>query len=157
MTPEVINPAQIIKETVEGAQPQAKEKGLHLYCEVPKAQFFIKVNANRLRQILINLITNGIKYSREGEIKVAAQADEARGKYVIYITDTGLGIAAQEQGKLFQKFSRIKSADTAEIPGTGLGLWISREIARKMGGDIFLASMENVGSSFTIVFQLERS
>lgn len=157
MATEFLNPADIIKESAEELLAQAEQKGVKLSWQIPGQRLLIKVNANRLRQILANLIGNAVKYTNQGEVMVSVKADSAHKKYIISVTDTGPGIAAQDQGKLFQKFSRIKTAATAEIPGTGLGLWISREIARKMGGDIFLASMEGVGSTFTVIFPLAES
>jgi len=155
-TPAKIQPQEITKNLVEELKMKAEAKGLKLIFE-PKAEpFFINVNPNRLRQILFNLIDNAIKYTIEGWIEIQTKPDLTKGNYYITITDTGLGISAEHQKRLFEKFYRIKTKETAEIPGTGLGLWISKELCQKMGGEILLESMEGKGSKFTIVFPLTK-
>jgi len=111
-------------------------------------------NPNRLREIIFNLVDNAIKYTPKGWVKLETQADKIRKKYRISVVDTGLGISAQAQTKLFQKFYRVRTRETADIPGTGLGLWISKELCQKMGGQIFLESSEGKGSKFTLIFPL---
>ena len=70
------------------------------------------------------------------------------------VQDSGIGISAEDQKKLFQKFSRIKSTETAEIRGTGLGLWITKQIVEQMGGTIYVESIKGVGTSFIIRFEI---
>jgi len=75
----------------------------------------------------------------------------------IYVIDSGLGISAESQKRLFEKFYRVKTKETAEIPGTGLGLWIVKQLCQKMGGEILVESIEGKGSKFTVVFPLKKS
>ena len=154
ITPKRIEPDTVIKEVVGELELKAHGKGLKLSFQSQKEQFYIMVNPNRLREIIFNLIDNAIKYTPTGEIEVQSRGDSVRKKYYITVADTGLGISAQAQTKLFQKFYRVKTRKTAEIPGTGLGLWISKELCQKMGGQIFLESMESKGSKFTLIFPL---
>ncbi len=141
----------IIEKSLEEIRNQAEQKGLALNFEkkdLPK----VKVDPDRTKQILINLISNAIKYTVKGKIEILTEVKD--GKLLITVADTGVGISAEDQAKLFQKFSRIYNEETREVSGTGLGLWISRELARKMGGDITVESIRGVGSHFTLYLPL---
>ncbi len=155
-TPAKIHPQETIKEVVEELTPKAKEKNLKLLFEPKEEPFFILINPNRLRQILFNLIDNAIKYTFFGQIEIQAYPDLTKGNYYITIADTGVGIAAEYQKRLFEKFYRVKTKKTAEIPGTGLGLWIAKELTKRMNGEILLESIEGKGSKFTIIFPLAK-
>lgn len=153
-TPAKIQPQEIIKNVVEELKMKAEAKGLKLIFTPEDEPFFINVNPNRLRQILFNLTDNAIKYTIEGWIEIQTNLDLTKRKYYITISDTGIGIFAEYQKRLFEKFYRIKTKETAEIPGTGLGLWISKELTQKMGGQIFVESLEGKGTKFTLIFPL---
>jgi len=114
------------------------------------------VNSNRLKEVLYNLIDNAIKYTLEGGVEIKTEVDEIKKKYYITVQDSGIGISAEAQQRLFEKFYRVKTKETADISGTGLGLWIAKTLARKMGGDILIESMEGKGSKFTIIFPLKK-
>lgn len=154
--PSKVQPERVIEEVIDELEPKAKEKNLTIFFEPKKEPFYLLVNQNRLRQILFNLIQNAIKYTIEGGIEIQTRPDFKKGKYYIKITDTGLGISAEHQKKLFEKFYRVKTKETAEIPGTGLGLWIVKELCQKMGGEILLESIEGKGSKFTVIFPLKK-
>jgi len=154
LTPKRIQPETVIKEVIKELELKAQKKGLKLIFQPQEEPFYIMANPNRLREIIFNLVNNAIKYTPKGWVKVEVQADKIRKKYRISVVDTGLGISAQAQTKLFQKFYRVRTRETADIPGTGLGLWISKELCQKMGGQIFLESMEGKGSKFTLIFPL---
>ena len=144
-----IDPQEIIEKSIEEMKSQAIQKGLELKYSIHElAQ--IQADPERLKQILVNLLSNAIKYTPKGSIEVTAKIDEGKKNLLITVADTGLGISAEEQANLFQKFYRIKNEETKSISGTGLGLWITRELARKMKGDIILESMQGVGSHFTL-------
>jgi signal transduction histidine kinase len=96
----------------------------------------------------VNLIGNAIKYTPKGSVSVNARKKDK--EYLITVADTGFGISAEDQKRLFQKFSRIQNKNTQTITGTGLGLWITHELAEKMGGTITVESIEGVGSHFTL-------
>ncbi|MDD2766931.1 MAG: alpha/beta fold hydrolase [Candidatus Moranbacteria bacterium] len=143
------NPLPIIRQCVQSFQSQATEKGLKLELLNTK-EAEIRINEPGMNEILTNLIGNAIKYTAEGSVSVTT--DIRDNQYVITVADTGFGISASNQKKLFQKFARIQNAQTQSIPGTGLGLWVSLGLAKRMGGTIDVESIEGVGSHF--VFSL---
>jgi signal transduction histidine kinase len=108
----------------------------------------VMADSQRASQILINLLSNAIKYTPSGFVNIESRED--KDFVYIIVADSGLGISSENMKKLFTKFYRIQNEATAKISGTGLGLWISREIARKMGGDLIVESIEGVGSHFTL-------
>lgn len=140
-----------LNEIVHGIASEMKvlanEKGIELneyITEVPN----IKADPERVKQILVNLISNAIKYTPKGKVDIQIRTDEKM-VYVV-VADTGLGISAENMKNLFSKFYRVKTIETSQISGTGLGLWIAREIAQKMGGDIKVESIVGVGSHFVL-------
>lgn len=149
-----INPEEILEKCYQELEPKAKEKGLNLIFKKSERDFYIMANPNRLHQIFFNLIENAIKYTFHGEISLETKIDSINKKCYINISDTGIGISAENQKRLFEKFFRVKSKETAEIPGTGLGLWIAKELTEKMGGKIYVESILGKGSRFSVVFPL---
>jgi signal transduction histidine kinase len=126
---------------------RAKEKGLVLKLNKDEKLPSIWADEDKLRQVIINLLGNAIKYSRRGEIELMAKKTD--NKFItITVKDTGIGMTAQEREKLFEKFYRIQSDDTKGIVGTGLGLWITKQLIELMGGNIYVDSIKNVGSQF---------
>ncbi|KKU39481.1 MAG: Two-component sensor histidine kinase [Candidatus Azambacteria bacterium GW2011_GWE2_46_45] len=113
----------------------------------------ISIDPIRFEQALVNLVGNAIKYTPKGKIEVLTE--EAKGKLYIRIADTGLGISAEEQRRLFEKFYRIQTKETQEIIGTGLGLWITKELIEKMGGMIMVESIKGMGAHFIISFSVK--
>jgi len=154
-TPQWFDPAKEINQIVIDFLPKAKEKNLSLYFEKPKEEVNLYLNPLRFREIISNLVSNAIKYTFQGYVKIGTKVDFSQKRYYIFVKDTGIGISAEAQQKLFQKFFREKKKETAEIPGTGLGLWISKELARKMGGDVLVESIEGQGSNFIVYFPLK--
>lgn len=155
-TAQKISPAKIINEVIEETKAKAKaeQKNLQLIFETPEKTGMIFVNPLRFKQILANLVGNAVKYTPKGKIEVKIDINEAKQKCVISVRDTGLGISAEAQKRLFERFYRVKTRETAEVSGTGLGLWISKQLCEKMGGKIFIESMAGVGTKFTVVFPL---
>lgn len=141
------NPQAIIQKSIEGIRLQAQQKGLELEYSAPIIPE-IKADKDRLEQILVNLLSNALKYTAKGKIEVLTEIKEK--EFLITVADTGIGISADNINNLFQKFYRIKNEETKSIAGTGLGLWITRGLARKMNGDITVESIEGVGSHFTL-------
>jgi signal transduction histidine kinase len=141
------DPSVIINQSVEELRSQAVQKGLELKV-LDIAEGSIRSDADRLREIMINLIGNAIKYTLKGSVSINAEIKDDR--YLITVADTGFGISAEDQKKLFQKFMRIQTQQNKDIVGTGLGLWITFELAQKMGGMITVESIEGVGSHFTV-------
>ena len=112
----------------------------------------IESDSQRLRQILINLLGNAVKFTDAGVVRLEASA--ADGMLVFAITDTGAGIASAHLLRLFQEFSQIDNSSTRKHGGTGLGLAISRRMARLLGGDISVRSEPDEGSTFTVPLPL---
>jgi signal transduction histidine kinase len=143
-----INPDKIISESVEEIKSQAIQKGLTLNYTSTNKNLFIQANGNRLKQVLINLIGNSIKYTPKGSIEISSSIKN--NEFGITIADTGIGISSEDQANLFNKFHRIQNEKTKNIIGTGLGLWITMEIVKRMKGRITIESIEGVGSHFTV-------
>lgn len=153
-TPEIISPIEHIKEVVQELSIKAKEKGLKLNLIGEEARGKIKVNTARLKEIAYNLIENAIKYTKKGEVSVIIEEDVKKGKFYIAIKDTGIGVSAEEQKSLFEQFYRVKNRETADIEGTGLGLWTVKNLCQKMKGIILVESIKGVGSKFVLIFPL---
>ena len=152
--PEIVAPDIVVGEIVDGLAAKAEQKGLKLSFDAKGFSHKIRVNSVCFKRIVTNLVENSIKYTPAGKVAVAVAAQTAKKRCAITIQDTGFGISAEGQAHLFEQFYRVKTQENAEIPGTGLGLWMSREMARKMGGDIMLESIEKMGSKFFIFFPL---
>lgn len=147
----VCDPASIVQATVEGFQILAKEKSLALTFDGSGAVGkTISVDKDRLHQVLVNLIGNALKYTPKGSVQVRLYSENDR--LVIRVSDTGLGMSAEDRERLFQKFYRIKTKDTEKISGTGLGLWITARLIKEMGGTIGVESIQGVGSHFIVSF-----
>jgi signal transduction histidine kinase len=127
-----------------------KQKGLNLTLTHTLKDTRINVDPNKFRQLMINLIGNAIKYTPKGDVKVTAEQKESR--VYFRISDSGIGISAEEQKNLFQKFYRVKNSETSEIRGTGLGLWITKQIVELMDGHINVESIKGVGTHFIVDF-----
>lgn len=147
-----LDPNEMIEETINSFVLPAKEKNLNITFDKSgiKDNQYIKVDATRLKQILVNIIGNSIKYTKKGEIVVRTYEEKKR--FYIRCSDTGIGMSAEERQKLFEKFYRIRNEDTKEIRGTGLGLWITLQIIKQMDGDLSVESIKGVGSHFIISF-----
>ncbi len=148
-----IDPQSLITQSVEELRSQAVQKGLELtVLDVEKA--VVHADIERTKEILINLIGNALKYTVHGTVQVSGRVKGET--YLMTVADTGFGISAEDQKRLFQKFSRIQNKDTQAITGTGLGLWITYELARRMNGTITVESIEGIGSHFTLHLPLEK-
>ena len=151
LSPQEFNLADLVRSLVEVLKPLASEKVLNLDFQIDSN---IKTNfmgdSLRIRQILTNLLGNSIKFTDEGSIKFVIShsyvADVSTVKFKI--TDTGVGIAPENHEKIFEDFVAISSGDQRQTRGDGLGLSISRKIARQMGGDIIVESNINEGATF---------
>ena len=106
----------------------------------------------RLRQALLNLLSNANKFTEHGTISVDAQQGQEHGRdwVTIAVADTGIGMTPEQMGKLFQEFSQADASTTRKYGGTGLGLAISKRFCQMMGGDITVESKPGKGSTFTI-------
>ena len=163
--PTSFSPAQLVAESVEGMKLRAEEKGLEISFECKmkgmetsdsqmKKEFF-HADAFRIRQILDNLVSNAIKYTDRGSVTIQAQVSEILGKptLTLSVKDTGKGMTDEEKQKVFQAFTRLKSAQGIE--GTGLGLSITQELVSLLGGEIILHSTLGKGSTFIVTIPIE--
>lgn len=151
MSVQSMNIWPIIEDTVKELKIQADAKGLALSCSLDGSDF-INADKDRLKQVLINIIGNSIKYTPSGSVEVKAINRDK--KIAIFIKDTGIGMSAKEREGLFNKFYRVKNKKTVDIGGTGLGLWITKQIVELMEGTISIDSMEGVGTQVTLEFPL---
>lgn len=154
--PTSFSPAQLVAESVEGMKLRAEEKGLEISfeCKIKGMEYF-RADAFRIRQILDNLVSNAIKYTDQGSVTIQAQVSEILGKptLTLSVKDTGKGMTDEEKQKVFQAFTRLKSAQGIE--GTGLGLSITQELVSLLGGEIILHSTLGKGSTFIITIPIE--
>lgn len=172
--PTSFSPAQLVAESVEGMKLRAEEKGLAISFECkmkgmgtsdssdssetsdsPMKKKFFRADAFRIRQILDNLVSNAIKYTDRGNVTIQAQVSEILGKptLTLSVKDTGKGMTDEEKQKVFQAFTRLKSAQGIE--GTGLGLSITQELVSLLGGEIILHSTLGKGSTFIVTIPIE--
>ena len=153
--------AKVVDDSLSMHWEQAQAKGLRLSCELaPDLPGYFCGDALRLRQILINFVNNAIKFSNDGEICVRGRLMEQDSHSVLLrleVADQGIGISAEQQGRLFQAFTQGDDSMTRKYGGTGLGLIISRRIARLMGGDVGVVSAEGSGSTFWMSVRLRRA
>ncbi|MEX0931428.1 MAG: HAMP domain-containing sensor histidine kinase [Candidatus Paceibacterota bacterium] len=144
-------PENIVNEIVESLRGNAVKKNLSLSVQIKDSKI-IRVDEVRLRQVLVNIIGNSIKYTREGSVSVGLYTENK--EQVIHVSDTGIGISKDAQEHLFEKFYRVKNKYTSEVVGTGLGLWITKQIIEHMHGSIQIESIENVGTHTKIRFPI---
>ncbi|HEY6332393.1 MAG TPA: ATP-binding protein, partial [Blastocatellia bacterium] len=146
------NLIDIISDVIKPLGLKAQEKGIELACslaeDLPETLIGDPV---RLKQVLVNLISNGIKFTSHGEVVLYSTVESSRADEVIMhfaISDTGLGIPAEKQQAIFEAFSQADSSTTRKFGGTGLGLAISTQLVEMMGGHLGLDSEEGRGSTF---------
>ena len=154
--PTSFSPAQLVAESVEGMKLRAEEKGLEISFECKmKGMEYFRADAFRIRQILDNLVSNAIKYTDRGSVTIQAQVSKILGKptLTLSVKDTGKGMTDEEKQKVFQAFTRLKSAQGIE--GTGLGLSITQELVSLLGGEIILHSTLGKGSTFIVTIPIE--
>ena len=154
--PTSFSPAQLVAESVEGMKLRAEEKGLEISFECKmKGMEYFRADAFRIRQILDNLVSNAIKYTDRGSVTIQAQVSKILGKptLTLSVKDTGKGMTDEEKQKVFQAFTRLKSAQGIE--GTGLGLSITQELVSLLGGEIILHSILGKGSTFIVTIPIE--
>ncbi|HEX7120277.1 MAG TPA: ATP-binding protein [Longimicrobiales bacterium] len=138
----------IVASAAAVAEPLARNKGLDFRVDLPAAPIQIRTDGDKLRQILWNLLSNAVKFTEKGAVTVRARPE--RGGAVLEVRDTGIGIAPEEQARIFEPFVQIEAVLTREKGGTGLGLAVARRLARMLGGDITVESRPGVGSTFTV-------
>ena len=151
------DPVRTIEDAVDMVSMQAHRKGLEMVLAVDHTlPRFIVGDPNRLRQVLVNLVNNAVKFTEKGYIKVSAARHQAQGvdQVLVQIKDTGIGIPEERRKHLFQPFSQVDASMTRKFGGTGLGLSISRDLIEMMHGKIGVKSRAGVGSNFWFTLPL---
>lgn len=153
-----------ITDTVEGLinliRPQAEKRGIQLEMKIDKEIPLVPTDESRVQQILFNFLSNAVKYTPEGgHIRLTAQLrqedhGELRQQVCLSVQDEGPGIAPENHGRIFDKFTQLESAETREHSGTGLGLTISRDLARLLQGHLELESDAGRGATFRLILPL---
>ena len=151
LSPESVNLAALIDEVVGTARQLAEQNKNLLVDEAQEKLGALTVDPMRLRQILLNLLSNACKFTTQGEVALQARrVVDGRNWIEFAVADTGIGMTAEQQAKLFEEFTQADSSTAQRYGGTGLGLAITRKLARMMGGDVTVASEPGKGSVFTV-------
>jgi ammonium transporter len=140
--------ADVVREVTDSLEPLVDRPRVQLVVETQADLPPVITDEDKVRQVLLNLVSNAIKYTEQGSITVRAEAVD--GRIRIAVSDTGVGIPRAELDRIFDEFHRAESIGTRHRSGTGLGLTISRRLARALEGDITVASELGVGSTFTL-------
>ncbi|MGD2131958.1 MAG: response regulator [Maricaulaceae bacterium] len=158
IAPELIDLRAVLDELIALHIVKGREKAIEVVLNVaPDTPQFVEADPVRLRQILGNLLNNAVKFTQRGHVELSCSAGEAvaedKGQvrwFEFTITDTGIGIGAEAQPRIFEEFQQAEATTTRRFGGTGLGLPISRRLARMMGGDITFESARGFGSRFSV-------
>ena len=149
--PQTVQLAPLIKDVISTAEQLAEQNKNRLVVDAQKNLGELTVDPMRLRQILLNLLSNACKFTKAGEVKLAARKVSNGSDFVEFaVSDTGIGMTAEQQAKLFEEFTQADAATAQKFGGTGLGLAITRKLARMMGGDVTVTSEPGKGSVFTV-------
>jgi signal transduction histidine kinase/DNA-binding response OmpR family regulator len=155
---EPFNLRDIVEDAVDILAERAHSKGLQLFCDVPAdIETSVTGDAQRLRQIVINLISNAVKFTERGEVKITVQrsgSDFFDPAYRFEVIDTGIGIKPESCSTIFESFAQEDSSTTRRHEGTGLGLAICKQLVELMGGEIGVTSAVGVGSTFHFTVRL---
>ena len=151
LNPQTVQLAPLINEVIGTAGQLAEQNKNRLVVDAPENLGALTVDPLRLRQILLNLLSNACKFTNAGEVKLAARKVSNGSNFVEFaVSDTGIGMTAEQQAKLFEEFSQGDAMTAQRFGGTGLGLALSRKLARMMGGDVTVTSEPGKGSVFTV-------
>ena len=149
---ETVNIARLLEEVAGTARPLAEQNKNRLIVQCPNDIAPMHVDALRLRQILLNLLSNGCKFTKDGEIalRVIPSSLDGRRWLDFVVTDTGIGMTPEQMDKLFEDFVQADQSTARRYGGTGLGLAITRRLCRMMGGDVTVTSEAGKGSTFVV-------
>ncbi len=150
ITPGRVGIAALCEEAAAMMEPEASRKGLALTLHLPEPVYTMTTDAGKLRQALVNLITNAVKFTDRGGVQVRAWGEDMGSVVVFEVEDTGLGISADHLPMIFDAFWQVDQAPTRRVGGTGLGLHVTRRLVRLLGGDVVVRSVLGEGSCFTI-------
>jgi adenylate cyclase len=151
LSPQSVSLAPLIDEVVGTARQLAEQNKNRLVVDVGENLGSLTVDAMRLRQILLNLLSNACKFTKQGDVTLRAHKVAHGREFIeLAVADTGIGMTPEQLGKLFQEFSQAEASTAKKYGGTGLGLAITRKLARMMGGDVTVTSEQGKGSVFTV-------
>ena len=145
---------RLVRSAIRLVEPSAQEKGLDLRVDVaPLTPEWLRGDPARVRQILLNLLTNAVKFTDSGYVRLSARAEA--GQLILAVEDSGIGISPEQQQRLFSPFEQAEASTSRRFGGTGLGLAICRELSESMGGSIGVESAVGQGSTFTARLPLQ--
>ena len=148
------SPAALLQQATSGLEIMAGRKGLEFTTSIdPRLPHELHGDDRRLRQILVNLIGNAIKFTKEGRVHVSLQCPDS-GHWIMQVTDTGIGVPEEAHSSIFEPFKQANNAITRENRGIGLGLSITKQLVELMGGRIVFESQVGVGSTFTVLLPI---
>jgi signal transduction histidine kinase len=151
LNPQAVQLAQLIDDVISTAGQLAEQNKNRLVVDAQENLGALTVDPMRLRQILLNLLSNACKFTKAGEVKLAARKVSTGSSFVEFaVSDTGIGMTPEQQAKLFEEFTQADASTAQRFGGTGLGLAIARKLARMMGGDVTVTSEPGKGSVFTV-------
>jgi signal transduction histidine kinase len=151
LTPQTVQLAPLIDEVIGTARQLAEQNKNRLIVEAQENLGTITVDPMRLRQILLNLLSNACKFTKGGEVKLKARrVADGRNWIEMAVADSGIGMTPEQQAKLFEEFTQADATTAQRFGGTGLGLAITRKLARMMGGEVTVTSEPGKGSVFTV-------
>jgi PAS domain S-box-containing protein len=140
----------VVREVMEELQGVIAQSPAMVTVTVPADVPRLRSDRQKLKQILVNLLSNALKYTKEGTIEIIAAHDASLGRMTLSVRDSGVGIAAEDHTRIFEPFQQAKRVITRPQGGTGLGLAISRRLAQMLGGDVGVESALGAGSTFTV-------
>ena len=151
--------AQLTEEVDSIIRVRAEEKGLQLAIEAMRdVPAYVRTDGNRVRQILLNLLGNAVKFTHIGSVKLTVEVAASPREVIRFkVSDTGIGMTAQALDGLFARFKQADASTARLYQGTGLGLAISRDLARALGGDVTVESALGLGTTFTVELPLQRA
>jgi signal transduction histidine kinase len=141
----------LVKKAAEELEFVAQEKGLSMTITCPENPCYVRADQGKSKQIITNIVDNAIKYTPKGSIAVSLEVRPDGEAARVIVKDTGIGLSADDLSRLFQKFGRADNANRASVNGTGLGLYIAKQMTKAMGGAIWIESEgQDKGSTTTI-------
>jgi PAS domain S-box-containing protein len=146
----------LVRETIQGLEGQVKDKDVKLLADVPEKVLPVETDPHKLKQVIINLVGNALKFTEHGSVTARVQTDRDGTPLAIRVVDTGIGIPRNRLEAIFEAFQQADGSTTRKFGGTGLGLTISRSMCQLMGYDLTVDSEEGKGSVFSIVMAAHR-
>jgi signal transduction histidine kinase len=144
---ERLNLDALVRETATLMEPLAAGKSNEFICHLPE-RLEVTTDPGKVRQILLNLLSNAVKFTEDGRVELDARAEDD--VILLRVSDTGIGIPQAQHERIFEPFSQVEESSSRRMGGTGLGLSVSRQLARLMGGDLTVESAPGQGSTFTV-------